>query len=469
MGMLMNRFSMLTQLREDIKTAKDFGRDYNRFVLSGVVVHDINDHLLIEEMGRKFVKWAELTGDYFLFISFIQPTTEWKNSKYCHDGYWIDKDVLMLDSSFSKEDEERTLPLLRDFMGLPKSGSYLVLTENLSSNSFYRVPITAETIENQFHLITDYCNVEASGLTHTPKDLKKLLKELKADEYCHLSSLLDIMIDYTSVISDIVDNGEEEKIKQLERADKVIEKLRDRLKNYSGDDFEDKVFHLFECMEIVYKKLFMKNQRYLNPNLRNIETAPQKYREYLDNYSCKLLDTYNLLSVITSRNPENLDYSGLTIYLGKIVENELNLSIEQMLRHAMGIEMPKYFNKYCSRRRKVEIPAGRNSINVNQYRSNLDKNDFAPLMSIPMGNLIHAYKSMIEKPYMFNPKPKKERIQKLDEDTISFLKNFSSNYRNPAGHLDPNSETTYKGAKLAFKLFLEIYLLKLYEIKKSLK
>jgi len=464
----MNRFSMLSQLREDIKTSQNIGLDYKSFILSGVVVHDCNDHGLIESMSKHFVQWAEETGDHFLFITFIQPSTDWKNSTHCHDGYWIDKDVLMLDPSYSKEDEERTIPLLRDFMDLPQYGSYLMLTEDLTSKSFYKIPISAETIENQFLLITNYCNEEASGIIHSPKDFKKLLKELKADEYCHLSSLLDVLIDYTSVISNIVDNGEEEKRKQLEQADQVIERLRARLKHYTGEDFEDKLFHLFECMEIVYKKLYMNNQRYLHPRLRNISNNLTVKKDYLDAYSCKLLDTYNLLSFITSNRPENIDYSGLTIYLGKIVENELNLSIEQMLRHAMGIEMPKYFNKYCSRRRKVEIPAGKNTINVNQYRSYLDRSDLAPLMSIPMGNLIYAYKNMIEEPLTVYPQPKSERLKILEDETINFLKEFSSSYRNPAGHLDPNSEITYKGAKVAFEQFLDNYLFELYKIKKSL-
>ena len=45
----MNRFNMLTQLREDINQNKDMGFNHQSFVLSGVVVHDTNDHELIED------------------------------------------------------------------------------------------------------------------------------------------------------------------------------------------------------------------------------------------------------------------------------------------------------------------------------------------------------------------------------------------------------------------------------------
>ena len=321
MGMLMNRFNMLTQLREDIKQNKDMGFNHQSFVLSGVVVHDTNDHELIECMGKNFVKWAEMTGHHFLFITFIPPSIEWKNSTYCHDGFWIDKDNLLVDSSFSKEDEERTMPLLRDFMGLPQLGSFLMLTENLCSNTFYKIPICSGTIEEQFALITRYCEDEFNGVDHTPADFKKLLSALNAGEFSIMNSLLDVLIDFTAITSNLVENGEEKKREQLKQADNVIDKVRAMLRLYQGDDFEDRLFHLFECTEIVFTRLFNKNQAYLEPDYRGAQAIHFESEQYMDEYSTKLLETYSLLSsIISKREGEDLDYSGLTIYLGKIVE-----------------------------------------------------------------------------------------------------------------------------------------------------
>lgn len=469
MGMYMNRFNMLKQFRKDIEDDKVFGFNYKRFALTGIIVQDVNDDALISRVSSLFFKWAEMTGDNFLFITFIQPSIAW-NNEHTDDSYWIDMSRLMADSTFTKEDEERTVPLLRDFLGLPSSGSYLVLTDDLSSNNFYEVPISAETIEDQLLLVTKYCDDDASGVEHTPGDFKKLLTSLNAKEYKSVNALLDILIDFTSMISSLIDKEPHLHEEQLRHVDSVIDKLRTMMKAYNGPDYEEKVFHLFEMMEIVYTKLFRTYQSRLDPRHRPDEQSNHVSNRYLDNYSNRLYRTYSLLSSITRRTAENLDYSGLTIYLGKIVENELHLSIEQMVRYAMGIDMPTYYNKYCSLCRKLEIQVGKQFVNLNrrQFQSDNTRAE-AKLQGIPMGTLLVTYETMLERPETVYPEPDTDRLQELDSETMSFLKNFSSSYRNPAGHLDSNSKQTYKGASEAFNQFLDNYLVHLYDIKQSLR
>lgn len=465
MGMIMNRFNMLSQLRKDIKGAKDMGLDMKNFVLSGVVVHDTNDSELIERMSQNFVKWAEMTGHHFLFITFIHPSTDWKNSQYCHDGYWIDKDNLLTDFTYTKEDEERTVPLLRDFMNLPQNGSYLMLTDNLCSNSFKKIPISAQTIEEQFLLITKYCEDEYSGVEHTPADYDNLLATLNAEDYSLLSSFLDVLIDFTAVTSDLVDNGTEMKDEQQKRANEVINKLRKKLCVYRGDDFEDRLFHLFECMEMVFTKLMKDDKRFRFPPITNSICSNIQFERYLDKYSIKLIESFNIISSLTKPRAEDLDYSGLTIYLGKIVENELHLSLGQMLRWSMGIDMPTYYNKYCRRMNRVLVKSGKQTIDLNQSMSssNCDNRQ----KGIPMGTLLTTYENMFYRPEEINPEPDFDKLQELDSKLFSFLRKFSSSYRNPAGHLDSNSKKTFEGAKIAFEDFTNNYLIQLYEIKQT--
>ena len=445
MGMIMNRFDMFTQMRRDIRQTNT----YNHFVLCGVVVHDINDSELINAMSNKFVQWAEMTGNHFLFITFIQPSVEWKNSKFCHDSYWIDKDNLMTDPTFSKEDEERTIPLLRDFMNLPLNGSYLMLTDNICSNSFYKIPICANTIEDKFLLITKYCEDEHNGVEHSPSDYQNLLFTLKAREHFNVDTLLDILIDYTALTSKINKNIDNET--QYKYAKSVIIKLREKLREYEGEDFEERLFNLFECVEIVNTQLFKSNPR----------LTRQPIEHYMDDYSKKLFKTYNLLTEITCKYTEDLDYSGLTIYLGKIVENELHLSVGQMLRWAMGIDMPTYFNKYCHGK-IVKVRSGNQDINLN-------KRDESRQRSIPMGTLLNVYETMYNQPDEVYPTPDFNRLTKLNSDLLSFLKDFCRFYRNRAGHLDPNSKETYEGAKEAFKQFGIRYIQQLYKIKEQIR
>lgn len=421
-----------------------------------------------------------MTGKHFLFITFIHPSEDWKKN-HNSDSYVIDTDKLMTDSSFSEEDEKRTIPLLRNFMDLPDNGSFLMLTDNLCSNTFYQIPISAETIEEQFIQITKYCDEEAAGAEHTPADFKQLLNTLKYNEISIDKWIIDVLIDFESLTSPLIKHGpmsDSSNREQLDHANEVIENVRDVLHNYIGEDFEDKVFNLYECISY-FNRLKSENENDLRtshrPNmayeygngcygfLTTYSTIHSKYSmppfSYLDEYSILLYKSYKSITSVLSKIPDKLDYSGLTIYLGKIVENELNLSLGQMLRWAMNIDMPTYYNKYCAGRGNIFVAAGNSRAYLNQR---LTENG-AQLKSIPIGTLLWAYRSISENHYAIQ-----ERIKNLSNELLAFLQNFSDNYRNPAGHMDNDSENTYKGAQQAFEEFLDHYLYQLDKIKNAL-
>lgn len=465
---------MLKQLREYIKHKSTDNQDLNNLVLSGIIVHDPNDENLVKCVSNNFVKWAEKTGKHFLFITFITPSEDWKKSRHCHKNWEIDIDNLMTDRSFSEEDEKRTIPLLRNFMDLPDDGSFLMLTNDLCSNTFYKIPISAETIEKQFIQITEYCDEEAAGAEHTPADFKQLLNTLKYSEISIDKWIIDVLIDFESLISPFIERSflsEDANTEQLNHANDVIKNVRDVLHSYIGEDFEDKVFNLYECIAY-FNRLKSKSEndfRYGHRHHMKEDFEDDYYgwdsREHewnlrlLDEYSLKLYKTYRLLSFVIRNAPDNLDYSGFTIYLGKIVENELNLSLGQMLRWAMNIDMPTYYNKYCAAIGNIFVAAGNSKAYLNQR---LTENG-TQLKSIPIGTLLWAYRSIPE-----NHVLRQDRITKLNEHLLAFLQNFSDKYRNPAGHIDNNSETTYKGAQQAFDEFLDHYLYQLDKIKSAL-
>lgn len=481
MGMFLNRFHMLKQLREYINNKSTYNKDLNNLVLSGIIVHDPNDENLVKCVSNNFVEWAEMTGKHFLFITFITPSEDWKKSRHCHKNWEIDIDNLITDSSFSDEDEKSTIPQLRDFLGLQKNGSFLMLTDNLCSNTFYQIPISAETIEKQFIQITKYCDEEAAGAKHTPADFKQLLNALKYSEISIDKGIIDVLIDFESLISPFIERSflsENANTEQLNHANDVIKNVRDVLHNYIGEDFEDKVFNLYECIAY-FNRLKSKSENdfryghrpHMEEDLEDdyygwdsIEYECNLVRHecnlmLLDKYSLKLYKTYRLLSFVIRNAPDNLDYSGFTIYLGKIVENELNLSLGQMLRWAMDIDMPTYYNQYCAGRGNIFVTAGNSRAYLNQR---LTENG-TQLKSIPIGILLWAYRSIPENHVLMQ-----DRITKLNERLLDFLKDFSDKYRNPAGHMDNDSERTYRGAQQAFEEFLNDYLYQLFDIKKAL-
>ena len=461
----MNRFSMLTQLREDINSGNVHGLNHNKPFLIGIIVHDNNDRNLTFYIQNKVEKWVEIIGDYFLLISFVAPRDNRSERKYTHKDSLYDKYSLIVDPYLDREQEIRANPLLRENLGLPQNGSFLVLSNVFFPNHFHSIPIDIESIEEELWAISFYCNYAVLCNCHTVENYVKLLNRLHASETLTFEPLLDLLIDFVSITSIQTKNDVDKN--QLVHADRVIEKLKKKLKSYQGPDFEDRVFHLFEASETVVSLLYEYFNRDGNLGfkyyLKSIDSSIKSSEQKLDDYSKQLYMTYIMFSKMVEDSEEDIDYSGLTIYLGKIVENELHLSIGQMLRWSMDIDMPMYFNRYCSERHKVLVPAGNQVININKSSSD-GRNK-----GIPMGTLISVYNTMINHPESINPQPNSSRLHRVDKELIAFIKDFSSKYRNKAGHLDPNSKNTYVGAKEKFNVFLTRFLGTLYNIRKQLQ
>lgn len=460
MGMPMNSFDMFCALKENLKEGRD--DKHSQFVLSAVIVHDNKDKDLINRIENNFIHWAELSGNHFLFITFLTPTGEWRESPYCKDTYWIDKNRLLTDKDLEQEDQEATDELLRNYMGLPSKGSFIMLTERLDSNAFFKIPTSSSAIEQQLDLITKYCN---SPEIQSPGLLNELLENLKAVKLNSSTSFIDILVNYTSIISRISPFGRRfGKRMQSKTASRVLNEEKKKLEQLSGDELEEGILKISREIAIAAKNNFESSRRGRHSIRRRLPLVNK-----LSPYSLKLFQTYQWLErIIESSSVDDfieIDYSFLTVNLGKIVENELNLSIQQLLRCEMGVEMPEYYNKYCSERGDIMIRAGEVTININKQQRPWDSED-TELRSIPIGNLIYAYESMYfphDEIFLFHHTKSKHRH--IGEGAIKFFRWFGSKFRNKASHIDYNSYETYSEAKEAFSQFVERYLPSLYDIK----
>ena len=196
MGMIMNQFRMLQQVRDGIKRGDSY---FNRFVLSAVIVHDPNDTELTETIRKNFFRWAKQTGDNFLFVTFVSPSDSWKEEYRNKEFNKFNKCMVMADSSLTQEAEDNTMPLLRDFLGLPEYGSYLMLAKDLASDDFHRIAINSSNIVKKLELITRYCDEETSGKEHSPKHFSQLKEALDADkEYVNLT--IDLIAKFSALI-----------------------------------------------------------------------------------------------------------------------------------------------------------------------------------------------------------------------------------------------------------------------------
>ena len=464
--MIMKRFNMLTQLRKDIKSGNVHKLTKNEPFFIGTIVLDNDDDYLRYRISFIVERWAKMIVENFLLITFVAPTDKWRESMFTHNNSLYDKFSLLFDPYYDEEQEKRANPLLRDILGLPQEGSYLVFSTDFYPEYLFYFSLTERYFEDDIFLliIRRYCDLVASQNFQTEENFKILLHYLHASPTSAQGPLLDLLIDYVSITS--IQTKNDVNKNQLGHAYTVIEKLKEEIKTYQGSDFEDRVFHLFEASEKVVTSLYKNrncNIGFESYSLSFSDSCERELSSKLDDYSKKLFKTYNKFSEMVEGSEEDIDYSGLTIYLGKIVENELHLSIGQMLRWSMDIDMPMYYNKYCRLKGEVHVRAGNQDVDLNKRT----KDDLQE--GIPMGTLIYVYYTLKNHPESVNPQPISERLKNIDRELLNFIKFFSSKYRNKAGHLDLNSKNTYEGAREKFKLFLTQFLDTLYRIRIELQ
>lgn len=467
MGMAMNRFDMFCQLRDDMKMSGKF----NQFVLSAVIVHDNSDTKLVSEIKANFINWAELTGERFLFVTFVPPSGAWRKSKYCSDTYWVNKSTLMADHHLSRRDEEATNSLLRDFMGLPSRGSYIVLADKLDSVNLCSIPTSAASIAGQLEMVTRYCNGKEERL---PSHFNRLLQDLNGVKQKTRKSFIDSLIDYTSLISPLNAFGRHfGKNRQRGNAARVLNSRLSELERLDEEAYFEGYSQLSAVAEVAIKNSSRNSDWLRGPGA--LEYINNDGFRLLSDYSQTLYKTYRFLERILTEHQElilpfNLDYSFLTVNLGKIIEYELNLSILQMLRFVMGIEMPSYYNRFSLRNGDIEIPAGNTTVKINCPLDawGAEASDLSPLKGIPIGNLMYAYEDMAVHPETIPPAADITRLIRISEKALRFFKRFSSRYRNKASHIDLRSAQTYEEAKAAFQEFMTEHLPVLCEIKATL-
>ncbi|MCQ2208636.1 MAG: hypothetical protein MJZ02_10510, partial [Paludibacteraceae bacterium] len=174
--------------------------EHYKFVLTGVIVHDVNDQPLRNLIRENIDRWAEMTGERFLFLTFIAPRAKSRVSKFTKEYFSFNKEFLSADATLDTEDETKILPLVRMMYGLPEQGSYILLSENLYSNQFSKIPISTDNIEYALGQITEYCEQD----NHDPSDFDRLKDELCTDAKCNEQSadspIIEMLVDSLSLV-----------------------------------------------------------------------------------------------------------------------------------------------------------------------------------------------------------------------------------------------------------------------------
>lgn len=454
MGCIVNRFDKLMALKYD--------PDYkDKYKLTAVIVHNPKDTELREWLKNFFLIYAQMTGRNFMFISFVMLSAKELNA--VKRGEYEYAEALICDSVSDGEVERLAMPKLRQLYGIDDDDSYMVLAKNLSDDTSYKIKITASSLANQFMLIRSYCD-------NPGEDFCDLIKKLNGIAYNPKEVIFDSLLRLSSLISpspkpeeySLFNWSQREMAKQTIQEEK--QKIIDAMKYMSADQTEN-IIYLYQLIENAYLKVLCDEEN------RSVSIPTEKCENYpkLDNNSKTFWNTYyRLTTVLPKSELDNLDYSAFILYLGKIVENELNLSVCQMLRNAMGIDMPIYYNRYCKNKGITPIPTKNHEVFINKYKKQGDKK---MLEGVPMGNLLYAYKTAMRKesPSVYNwAVDLPDKLIELSDDLIAFWESFA-NVRNEAAHSGCVEESKYQNAKSSFANFQKQYILSLFKIKKSLR
>lgn len=111
-------------------------------------------------------------------------------------------------------------------------------------------------------------------------------------------------------------------------------------------------------------------------------------------------DTYNVLKElmknderIKTLNP--LDHSAVGLYIGKFVEQEINSSVVQLMRHFCGIDMPEYYCKlYPQYDTDTNVTVRNRTIRLNEHKD--PRSNFHALKTVALGDAFAALKVLKE-------------------------------------------------------------------------
>lgn len=203
---------------------------------------------------------------------------------------------------------------------------------------------------------------------------------------------------------------------------------------------------------------------------------------YFEPYSVNTAKLYNFLIAdgsVTSEliNSGQVDVSGPLLYLGNIIEYELNASIGQAIRMIrLGIEMPRYHMEWFPMEEdepeeNYEVPAGRGKLNLNRKYENPQTHN-PKLLTSTIGDLCYAYKDMLK--YLGDDPgleiiPEKLRQKDSKGNVFAYELIGFGNLRNKAAHAGEVDTYVFDNAFKLYSRIVDEYMPAIAELKSRLK
>lgn len=281
------------------------------------------------------------------------------------------------------------------------------------------------------NLLADYLSLhwknsqmkENEALRETSRMIKgELYKRFSNNNNLEIINLFKI-VEYREPLvfySRRIPDEEENKIKELT----LIQPLDQIHKKYP--DYDMDILRQFRAIEI-------------NNKLRKLETEVN-----LD-YKAKIfLKSSNMINDLFA--DEEIDFSAVTIGYSKFFEREVNLSVVQLVRKELGINMPSYFEQYCDISGQYIIKIG------DDFKVNFNMQDRSSGKYLPpgLGQSLISYNTIADRLTMYISKYKELIKEGKKLNTI----------RNKSAHPDLIKKEDVKNMK---EIIVELYLHGIFE------
>ena len=431
MGFPLSTFQHLAGLCRDEQDARF---RFSRYKVVAVVVSDPDDKSFKRKMKSSFERLHVTTGPQFAFITFIDPSENWKQE---HRDWMEDRERLAAGEGC---DDPAFFHALQDQLELPDSPC-LVLTDDLRSSSYFVLVTSEDRFVEQMEEIGRFAEskegrfpVQGPEFTSFIQTLGTVWVQRTADGRSLAANVADLVaipaLTGKGAVRDRMARedqrtGAQEYVRQKlhnlqeelgqaragmdeEVAAGILSRLSDYMaliareariippyadvdpvgvrREWGGSPFgsmSDFLIRKADCRGMEgFSWNCMKNYNHLLPLYFNPEMAYARSRVDLDYLAAE---------------PILMDYSSLGICFCKAVEEEVNASVVQRLRGILGVGMPKYYRLFqdgledpeCRVHTKGKI------VKFNQKGSPAGEGEFSD-RTIPLGDFVYATQSLVE-------------------------------------------------------------------------
>lgn len=433
-----------------------------------------------------------MTGKKFLFITYVKPDEKYKQDY--SSSYVFKPECLYYDSVHDTDIERDAISLIRNDFSIPETGSYMLLFDdfgNTENNSFALIKTNKSSFVEQLVLITKYCENDSPDKLYD-KLIQDLGGEIRNPEINVFSTVLGI----AATTSNLNDSFKDIREQQINDAFSFVETQRNHILNpvegqdcdSEDEDIIDSISQKLIVLYNLFSKLKLSNpsqrrpQRAFNSHFGNRPPRGGYGMSFEDEYATFQLDDYlvvcleeafnihygefsrlsqdffkSLIDLVHLRLNHPIYYSGVVIYCAQILEQELNLSIGQLIRERLGIPMPDFYNIVYFAKNNFYVKTNNKKVYFNRpLNPNLNNRT---LQYVPIGDLLCSLEIMNYKYkdfYALSP----EHFYNIDSFRL---------LRNECCHSGTIDDFDLNAVTNQFLYFCDYLLPELYEIKLSLR